>query len=93
MIIMGKDKKRAGMVAMIMKKMKGSKYEDMKGSNEQMTHAKYEEGAEQDNKSAMDECASQMMQAFESKDSTKLKECMRNMVKMVMSENKSEDGE
>ena len=74
------------MVAMIMKKMKGSKYDDMKSENEEMTHSKYENGAEQDNKSAMDECASQMMQAVESKDVAKMKSCMRNMVKMIMKE-------
>ena len=82
---MGKDKKRAGMVATIMKKI-GSKYEDMKSDNEQMTHSKYEEGAEQDQKSAMDECASQMIQAVETKDAAKMKSCMVNMVKMVMKE-------
>lgn len=85
MIIMGKDKKRAGMVATIMKKI-GSKYEDMKSDNEQMTHSKYEEGAEQDQKSAMDECASQMLQAVETKDAAKMKSCMKNMVKMILKE-------
>lgn len=86
MIIMGKDKKRAGMVATIMEKMKGSKYEDLKSDNEEMTHSKYEEGAEQDQKSAMDECASQMLQAVETKDAAKMKSCMVNMVKMIMRE-------
>jgi hypothetical protein len=92
MIIMGKDKKRAGMVSMIMEKMKkGSKYDEMKEENEQMTHSKYKEGAEQDNKSAMDECCSQVMSALESKDAAKFKSEMRNMIKMIMSENESED--
>lgn len=92
MIIMGKDKKRAGMVASIMEKMKGSssKYDEMKEENEQMTHSKYKEGAEQDNKSAMDECCSQLMTALESKDSAKFKSEMRNMIKMMMSENESD---
>lgn len=92
MIIMGKDKKRAGMVSMIMEKMKkGSKYDEMKSENEEMTHSKYKEGAEQDNKSAMDECCSQVMSALESKDSAKFKSEMRNMIKMVMSENEEQE--
>ena len=90
---MGKDKKKAGMVAMIMKKMKGSKYDEMKSENEEMTHVPYKDGAEQDHKSAMDECASHMMQAFESKDTAKLKDCMKSMVKMIISENEASNKE
>ena len=94
MIILGKDKKRAGMVSMIMKKMKdGSKYDEMKSENEEMTHSKYKEGAEQDNKSAMDECCSQLMSAVESKDAAKFKSEMRNMIKMIMSENEESEDE
>lgn len=85
--------KKSAMLSAIMEKMKGSKYDDMKEENEQMTHSKYKDGAEQDNKSAMDECVSQTMQALESKDSAKFKSCMRNMVKMIMSENEESETE
>lgn len=90
MIIMGNDKNKAGVVELIMKRMKSgsseTSYDKLKEENEQMTHSKYKEGAEQETKSALDECVSQTMQALESKDSAKFKGCMRNMVKLIMSE-------
>jgi len=95
MIIMGKNKNSGGMVASIMKKMKSgsTEFDKLKEENANMTHSKYKEGAEQDQKSAMDECVSQTMQALESKDSEKFKSCMKNMVKMIMSENEDSESE
>lgn len=87
MIIMGKDKKQGGMVSLIMKKMKNGNndFESLKNQNEEhVEEAPMKDGAEQDDSSAINKAASDVMSSIESKDIEKLKSSLKLMIKMCI---------
>jgi hypothetical protein len=79
-----KDDKK-GLVTIIMKRMKG--HGDMSPSfASEAQEVKTSEGAEQDYESGYDSCCNEMISAFKSGDSQKLKNSLRSFISMVIDE-------
>jgi len=83
MIIMGKNKKRQGAVSLILNKL-GSKTEKLQEENQNsMADVQASETAEQDHSQAIDNTVSELIEAFETKNSGKLKSALRSFVLTV----------
>lgn len=90
------DSRKKGVVALILKKMKGGdSYDSMKSDNEglseQMMHKPMHEGAEQDYNMGYDACCEEMLAGFEQKDPKRLKMGLKSFVKMMFNELESKE--
>lgn len=85
-----KDDKK-GLVTIIMKKMKGHGDMSPSFSSEMPQEQKMKDGAYQDNDSGYDYCCQDMMEAFKSGDSQKLKKSLKSFISMVLDEEESQE--
>jgi len=81
-MLMKDDKKRQGMVSIIMKKMKGSDMEQEHRSES----SKNEYGEEVDYSQGYEMAVEEMMSAMESKDRSKFKKALKSFIDMCMDE-------
>jgi hypothetical protein len=85
-MMMKDDKRRSGMVAIIMKKLTGSEHEPKMEMEEH-------ENTEMDYDHASQMAAESIMEAIQSKDSKKLRHSLKSFIEMCMSEEEQPDRE
>ena len=86
-MFMSDDKKKKGLVAMIVTKLKDGKGEEMKPSKMN------EEGAEEDYSMGIDAAVDEIFAAIEQKDKSSFKQALKNFIDLCACEKESEEYE